>query len=345
MRILKTIIGIAVLLGTIGAVAGLWAYFEWLAPRVPGKIVDKQERIAGSGVHRSPGRYLSTSFKLKDETEEDRYIYGSPHVTDVDVDLPTYERLAVGASVTVKYLPINPAMARLEGQPLVPPRIWSFVVAILLMLGALIPKRTRMAVVLCAAFAAAFLVTIPGPPSAPFALTASITLTSLALIAALLRRGSPALLLGVFMVAMATFTGWPMMQAARAETLTAQAEVRSVSTFQETRRRTGALRLQAFDRVHAVFVPQGAKEPVYLLDFVDHDTAAGLREGAHVAIEYKANRPEAGRLAEGARTHYWKNAIVPVAAVLGLGWLTGRRTRKKPSAKSPRQAPGPAQPL
>jgi membrane protein implicated in regulation of membrane protease activity len=192
MRVLRTIIGIGIVLLTVGAVAALWGYFEWFAPIVAGKVVDKQERIAGSRVHSAPGRYLSTSFKLKDETEQDRYIYGSPHVTDINVDQQTYRRLPAGAAVTVKYLPINPAMARLEGQPLVPPTFWKFIAAILLVITSLFLTRTRMAVVLCTALAVALLVTVPGPPSSQFALTASVTTAVLAVLAATLKRGTPA---------------------------------------------------------------------------------------------------------------------------------------------------------
>jgi hypothetical protein len=327
MRVLRTIIGIGIVLLTVGAVAALWGYFEWFAPIVAGKVVDKQERIAGSRVHSAPGRYLSTSFKLKDETEQDRYIYGSPHVTDINVDQQTYRRLPAGAAVTVKYLPINPAMARLEGQPLVPPTFWKFIAAILLVITSLFLTRTRMAVVLCTALAVALLVTVPGPPSSQFALTASVTTAVLAVLAATLKRGTPAHILAVWVVMMAGTEAWSIVQAAKSDDVSATAEVRTVSWFQAstTSRRRAEVRLQAFDRVHAVLLPADAKEPVYFLDFVDHGTVAGLKEGSKVAVEYKPGAPDAARLVDGSRSHYWKNAVIPIGAVIALAWLTGHR--------------------
>ena len=87
--------------------------------------------------------------------------------------------------------------------------------------------------------------------------------------------------------------------------------------------------LQEFDRVHAFFVPDGTTQPVFLLDFIDRGSGGQLAEGAKVTVEYQATTPQEARLAQGTRTHYWKNAAVPVGAMLVMAWLTTRKRRPK----------------
>jgi hypothetical protein len=328
MTILRTFIGAGVLLVVVAAVAAAWAYMQYLAPVVPGTIVDKQERIIG-GRHAAPGRYLSTSFTLQNETEQDRYLYGSPLVTDVRVDAQTYSTATVGAPVNVKYLPFNPRMARLADQPLVTRPVWMFAAAVLLALAALLIKRTRAAVALCCGLTAALLLPTPGPPSAQFALVAVGAAVALAVLAALIRRGTTRVLVAIWVLTMVAVTAWPALQAANSQTLTAAADVRDVREFRtprNSRARYAMMTLQEFDRVHASFVPRNGTRPVFMLDFVDHGSAS-LSAGSRVTVEYTADNPEGARLQQGTRTHYWKNAIVPVGATLAFGWyLTRRRT-------------------
>ena len=75
---------------------------EWMAPVVPGQIKDKQERIYG-GRHAAPGRYLSIAFKMLNETEQDRYLCGSPAVTDNGVDEQTFAAAMVGEDIRLQY--------------------------------------------------------------------------------------------------------------------------------------------------------------------------------------------------------------------------------------------------
>jgi hypothetical protein len=340
MKIVRAVIGIGVLVATVTAVAGAWAYMQWYAPVVAGTIVDKQERIIG-GRHAAPGRYLSTSFKLQNETEDDRYLYGSPTVTDIGVDVQTFTAAKVGAAVNVKYLPFNPRMARLTTQPVVPRAVLMFAAAVILALGSLLMKRTRGAVATCCGLTAAVLLPTPGPPSAQVALIAMGAVAVLAVVAAVMRRGSTRVLVAIWVLAMVAATAWPALQQARSSTLTATADIREVREFRtpnNSRSRYAMTTLQEFSRVHASFVPSGAARPVFMLDFVDRDSVT-LSAGSRATVVYDAGNPERARLQEGTRTHYWKNAVVPVGAMLAFGWLLTRSRQSKGRTSRPSSQP------
>ena len=329
MRTLRAVVGVGVILLAAAALVGGWAYFEWMAPRVSGEIRDKQERIIG-GRHAAPGRYLSIAFTILNETEQDRYLYGSPTVADVRVDERTFAAAAVRQPVRVKYLPFNPRFARLADQPVIPMTLWIFAGAAVAALIALAIKRSRAAVALCCGFTAALLVAIPGPPSPRLAAAAAAGVALIAIVGGVARRTSTRLLVGTWMLLMAAAAASSVFDASRAQTRTAIADVRDVREFRmpaSSRARYAMMTLQEFDRVHASFVPDGGKERVFLLDFVDRGSIAKVTEGARVPIEYKAGAPQGARLATGARTHYWKNAAVPVSAMLLATWLA-TRTRK-----------------
>jgi len=329
MRVLKRFFGAVILLVPVIAVAGSAAYFEWMAPVVPGKVVDKQERIVGAR-HAAPGRYLSTSFDLKAATEQDRYLYGSPLTTDIAVDARTFAAQKVGAAVNVKYLPINPRTARLAGQPLIPQSLWMLAAALAIAIVAALFRRTRVIAVLSTLLTAGLLYATPGPPSGRAALAAAAVLAAVAAIAAIVKRGSPRLLFAAWAVTAAAVVAWPGVRVAQADSVMATAEIRSVREFlapRSSRARTRFITLQEFDRVHAAFVPQGTTQPVFLLDFVDHGSVGDLSEGAKVAIAYNPAAPEAARLVEGQRTHYWKNAAVPVGAAIAAAWLLTRQPK------------------
>jgi hypothetical protein len=337
VHIVKAIVGVAVFVLTAAALAGAWAYFEWMAPVVSGEIKDKQERIIG-GRHAAPGRYLSIAFTLLNETEQDRYLYGSPAVTDVRVDERMFAAAMVGESVRLKYLPFNPRFARLADQPVIPPTLWMFVAAAAVALIALLVKRARTAVVLCCGFTAALLVAIPGPPSSQLAVAGAAGVVLIALVAAVVRKSTARVLVGTWMPLMAAAAAWWVYDAGRGETRTAMADVGEVREFRtptSSRARYAMMTLQEFDRVHASFIPERGAERVFLLDFVDRGSTARLSEGSRVMIKYKTATPEGARLAAGTRTHYWKNAAVPVGVLLLATWWATRtgktrsRTRDK----------------
>ena len=333
MRIFRIVVSSAVVLLTAAALVGSWAYFEWMAPIVPAKIVEKQQRISG-GRHAAPGRYLSTRFKLKDETEEDRYLYGSPTVVDVQVDLPTYDRYEVGNAVNVKYLPFNPRVARLDGQPLVPQPMWMIAVAIFVAAATLLLfKRARGGVALAALMAGAVVVSTPGPPPAQEILFSSLILALVAASFAIARRGRPAYVFFVWVLLTAGVVGWTRLYGrSSGRTMTAVADVREVSVFRAPTgmaRRNRLTTLQEFDRVHAAFVPEGTKQAVFVLDFVDHGSIPSLSEGSRVNVEYRVDDPARARLTQGAKTHYWKNSALLVGIAFAAALLTTRKRKPR----------------
>ena len=330
-------LGVTVFLLTVGALAAGWAYFEWMAPEVAGKVVDKQQRIIGAR-HAAPGRYLSTSFTLVNQTEEDRYLYGSPLTTDIHVDQQTYDANDVGASVRVKYLPINPRTVRLVNQPLVPRSILMLVGAGILAALLLLFTRTRPIATIAMLMTAAVLYVTPGPPSGRVAVTAAAALAAVAAAAAVTRKGSARVWLLAWAVVSTAAIIWPAV-GGTADVGSATADVRDVTEFRaptSTRARTRLITLQEFDRVHAAFVPEGATQPVFMLDFIDHGSVPSLTEGGKIAVQYRRDMPESARLVAGERTHYWKNAVIPVGAVVGFAWLTTRKRKagKKPTRKA-----------
>src|SRR5688572_24412222 len=230
MRVLRTTVGIAVFVLTAAVLAGSWAYFEWMAPVVPGQIKDKQQRIYG-GRHAAPGRYLSIAFTLLNETEQDRYLYGSPAVTDIRVDERTFAAAMVGESVRLKYVPFNPRFARLAGQRVIPSTLWMFVAAAAVALIALLVKRARTAVVLCCGFTAALLVAIPGPPSPELAVAGAAGVVLIAVVAAVVRKSNARVLVGTWMLLMAAAAAWWVYDAGRGETRTAMADVGEIREF------------------------------------------------------------------------------------------------------------------
>jgi hypothetical protein len=60
-----------------------------------------------------------------------------------------------------------------------------------------------------------------------------------------------------------------------------------------------------------------------------------------VSVAYNPDTPEAARLVDGERTHYWKNATVPAGAAIGAAWLLTRKpkTAKKRGSERREQQP------
>jgi hypothetical protein len=333
----RRFVGVVAVLLTLGAVGGLIAYFELAAPRVPGTITDKQERIIG-GRHAAPGRYLATAFKLQGETEEDRYLHGSPNVADIQVDQPTYDSHATGQSVTVRYLPFNPDFARLDGQPLFPRAVWLLVAAAILGLASLIARRTRVAALLCMCLLGAVLVARPGPPPSETVLASLTALFAIVLATAVAKRGGIAFVMPAWIVVTTVVLIVPVIRGGSPTMQSAIGEIRDATVFRApttTRSPNTLTTLQAFDRVHVAFTPGADKPQAFVLDFIDHGSAGDLKNGAKVPIEYDPAHPRHAHLTGGSRTHYWKNAAIPTSAVLGLALLLAR---KKP--KSARAAAG-----
>ena len=340
MRVFRALVGSAAFIFVIGGVIASWIYFDRTAITVPATIVDKQERTLG-GRYAAPGRYLHVSFEMKGASAEDRYLYGSPRVSTVLVEQAIYDAHDVRTPVNVRYLPAIPTIVRLEGQPLLPTAFWRFGAAALVVLATLLPKRTRGGAALCVGLLAAFLVARPGPPPPELILTASLILVVTVAALSVFRKGGAFLVFMVWGAGMIAVLGVPAARAAASTTFKrATGQVREVETFaiRPGSSRRVPLTLQEFDRVQAEFLPDGADHPSVAVDFIDHDSVAGLVEGATAAVEYDPANLRRARLAGGTRTHYWKNAMVPAGAVIGLAWVLSRK--RASSAKTTRMGTG-----
>jgi hypothetical protein len=343
MRLFKALVGSAVFILVLGGVIAGWIYFDRTAITVPAKVVDKQEGTLG-GRYAGPRRYLHVSFEMTGASEEDRYLYGSPRVSSVLVEQAIYDAHDVGTPVNVRYLPAIPTIVRLEGQPLLPTAFWRFGAAALVVLATLLPKRTRGGVALCVGLLAAFLTARPGPPPVELVLTASLILGATVAALSVFRMGRASLVLMVWAAGMIAVLGLPAARAASTTFKRATGQVREVEsfTFRTSSSRKVPLTLQEFDRVQAEFLPDGADHPSVAVDFIDHDSVAGLAEGATAAVEYDPTNLRRARLAGGTRTHYWKNAMVPAGAVIGLAWVLSRK--RASSAKTTPVRTGPSKP-
>ena len=72
---------------------------------------------------------------------------------------------------------------------------------------------------------------------------------------------------------------------------------------------------QPFQMVELVFTPEGASEPIHVLDRIDMNSVAGLRDGSSVPIQYSASDPDSARIA-GASRNYARQAITYLFCVV-----------------------------
>jgi hypothetical protein len=64
-----------------------------------------------------------------------------------------------------------------------------------------------------------------------------------------------------------------------------------------------------FEMLDLEFTPEGASEPIHVLDRIDSDSVPGLREGAKVPIYYNAIDPGSARVAAGTRNYARQAAV------------------------------------
>lgn len=65
---------------------------------------------------------------------------------------------------------------------------------------------------------------------------------------------------------------------------------------------------QPFQMVDLEFTPDGASEPIHVLDRIDLNSVPGLREGSSVSVQYSALEPDSARIL-GASRNYARQAI------------------------------------
>jgi hypothetical protein len=76
---------------------------------------------------------------------------------------------------------------------------------------------------------------------------------------------------------------------------------------------------QPFEMVDLEFTPQGAIEPIHVLDHVDLNSVPDLREGASVPIQYSLAEPDSAEIAGASRRYALQNATYLLLFAYGIG--------------------------
>lgn len=79
----------------------------------------------------------------------------------------------------------------------------------------------------------------------------------------------------------------------------------------------------SFQMVDLEFLPPGATQPVHALDRVDLESVPGLHEGVSLSIVYPISDPRAGQLAAGTRRYGDEAFVYLLEATIGLGAAVG----------------------
>ena len=308
--------GLAALLTLLfGPILGLSIYLDVRGVAAPGEVIAKRETInAGSLQNGTWSRRteLIVRYQPTDRT--------APQTTSFGVDTATYDRLAIGAALAVRYPP-NRYLRDLVLFPTARPADQSTL---------------------------SWLRTI-----APFWLLRSAPLALVGALLFLLWRGLRGRvrrlgwLLAAYLLGALLFLITPAPDlAAASQGQATTATVRAIHPVDfVVRPRSGATRkavrtAQPYDLVEIRFVPTGQTEPVVAVDAVDRGSVPGLVAGGMIAITYAPGDPRGARIVGGGHTHAWKNllglAVVAVTlAILGIvGTIVASAMRRRLKARA-----------
>ena len=84
-------------------------------------------------------------------------------------------------------------------------------------------------------------------------------------------------------------------------------------------RRAGENICEPFQMVELVFTPEGASEPIHVLDRIDMNSVAGLRDGSSVPIQYSAIDPDSTRIVGASRNYARQATTYLFCLVYGTG--------------------------
>ena len=97
---------------------------------------------------------------------------------------------------------------------------------------------------------------------------------------------------------------------------------------------------RGFEMLDLEFTPEGASEPVHVLDSIDRNSVPGLQVGVVLPVEYSAVDPDSARITGATRNYGRQNAVhiliiaYTVAAVVTFAFLPIRRLAGKLSESS-----------
>lgn len=298
LRIVRSVFGLAFLMLLLTPLLGPPLYAEVAGAVAPGSVAAKREVI--DVAYGSWTRRLFVDVRFRPAGSDE------PEVSQIAVDLATYDQLRAGDSVRVRYAP-NATLRQIRG-------LTSARLATQLPLASFVARLGGGAIALFAAIAVWLL---------------------LLWIWSKRRSGWLALALFVSMFAEVLYaeSGWPGPAPAgpfAGSTATVQG-VHQVTRIWQSRRRSGEEAAQPYSIVELAFVPQGMADPVVAVDLVDAKSVPGLEKGGTVPISYSLRDPRWARIDGATRTYYWKNLRglgligLGIGALILLGWLFGRR--------------------
>lgn len=105
-------------------------------------------------------------------------------------------------------------------------------------------------------------------------------------------------------------------------------------------RTSGESIAKPFEMLDLEFTPEGASEPVHVLDSIDRNSVPGLQVGVVLPVEYSAVDPDSARITGATRNYGRQNAVhiliiaYTVAAVVTFAFLPIRRLAGKLSESS-----------
>jgi hypothetical protein len=283
-------------------------YLEVAGAAAPGSVAAKRETINILTDTWMRRLFIDVRYQAADATD--------PEITEIAVDMATYDQLHAGQAVRVRYIP-NPSLR---------------------MLGNLATARLDSQLPL-----GSFLARV-GNVLIGFAIGIAVWL---ALLWGWSKRRSMWYAVGILglMFGGVIYIGsnWPA-PAPAPPLATASATIRDmhqVTRVWAGKRSSGEDAAQPYTIVELSFVPQGRLDPVIAVDSIDTGSVPDLEQGGEVAISYSASNPRSARIAGGSRTYYWKNlrsfgiiALIMVAA-LAIPWLFSRIRNSRRGSATP----------
>ena len=289
---------LAVLL--VGPGVGLALYLDVRGVTAPGEVVAKRETISVST--RQTGDWsrrteLVVRYRAADRT--------APQMTSFGVDPATYDRLAVGAPLAVRYPP-NRYLRDLVLFPTARPADQSTLAWLRMLAPPWLARAAPLGLV--GALLLALWLGLRG------------RVRGLGWVLAAYLLGA-----GVFLVAPAPDLGGGGQRQGATATVRAVHPVRYVLRPRNSGTRRAVRVFQAYELAELQFVPAGRSEPVVAVEAVDTDSVPGLRGGDTVAITYAATDPRGARIVGGRHTYVWKNllGLAAVAVVLAAVGIAG----------------------
>ena len=337
-RLIRRPVAIFFAAAPVALVVLLWLtptiYMSAAGIEVPGRVIEKQERIVMPGGD-SWKRVFEVTYQYR--PLDSPYPQTSGH----RIDAALYHRLHVGSLVVIRYSPSRfvrymegvgsfvVGSSRLSRLPYGPPdtrdtaEFAGALVAVLIGVGAYRRKSKLLGVVAAVVLGACI----------PVLLLVS---SGLFLLPILYWgwRGNPEkgygwALLGTIVLC-AAVVSWrvPQPTPMSPDTVRATAIVRQIKLVDQiwTSDReghpdaTGGQPIRApFQMLELEFAPPGASEPIHVVDRIDRDSLPALREGAAVPIEYSVNDPQLARVAGGSRNYARRAEMYLLGLTYGFG--------------------------